>query len=351
MEEIDEAEYVKDDEVEYICPFEINTSDAEAETADQTVKNELCDECEESFDTLSELASHKKLKHASGHTCSDCGESFQFEVKLRAHCRIKHLKPQLSAECVSCDKHFSDRKEYLQHLVAEHLSKQQNTAFECIDCDRTFKTILALNVHIKSHESSKPFKCDECDRSFKQDQHLKYHRYSAHGGPIPTSKLMTRRNESSHALPYKCLYCIQRFLTESSLKLHMRIHTTDRKYQCELCVQPKSFLRANHLKTHVDRVHLKKKPYVCEICGKAFAQKGDKNIHVRRHKGLKNFICDYCHKGFVLLKALKVHLKIHTGESIVKCESCNETFSTNLSLKGEFSRIYQFVYSSILFYY
>lgn len=158
----------------------------------------------------------------------------------------------------------------------------------------------------------RPFKCDSCDRAFVQAQQLKYHRHSAHGGPSLSKKEPPPKPSSDGRIyPYCCSMCNKGFKLPSSLSSHMKIHNEERKHVCSQCGN--SFKRAEHLRIHVNGVHLKKKPYTCEYCPKTFAQSGDRNIHRLRHTHEKNHQCTYCKKMFRLPKALRAHSRIHTS--------------------------------------
>ena len=57
-----------------------------------------------------------------------------------------------------------------------------------------------------------------------------------------------------------------------NLKSHMRIHTNEKPYECDVC--EKRFSRSDDLKDHV-RIHTNERPYECDVCEKRFRESGN----------------------------------------------------------------------------
>ena len=60
-------------------------------------------------------------------------------------------------------------------------------------------------------------------------------------------------------------------------------------FKCHLC--PIGFTRADKLKYHLQQKHEDAKPFVCTICGKAFAYHSSQKCHERTHSREKIYVC------------------------------------------------------------
>lgn len=67
--------------------------------------------------------------------------------------------------------------------------------------------------------------------------------------------------------------------------------------KCKLLFYGRS--RVSNLNKHVGALHVKKRPHVCEVCGKAFQYFYKLNRHKESvHLGLKPYACPDCEKHF-----------------------------------------------------
>lgn len=83
-----------------------------------------------------------------------------------------------------------------------------------------------------------------------------------------------------------------------------------RPYMCDIC--DKAFSQYGYLIVH-RRAHTGERPYVCHTCGKRFTQSGNLTVHKRTHVvkiKTANF-CYKCNKTFLRVSNFTKHLSVH----------------------------------------
>ncbi|XP_018321077.1 zinc finger and BTB domain-containing protein 24-like isoform X2 [Agrilus planipennis] len=132
--------------------------------------------------------------------------------------------------------------------------------------------------------------------------------------------------------------CGKAFLTSYSLKIHVRVHTKVKPFECSHDGCEKAFNTLYRLRAH-QRLH-NGTTFNCESdgCMKFFTTLSDLKKHIRTHTRERPYKCDEngCGKAFVASHHLKTHRRTHSGERPYACaeNNCTKAFSTPHSLKS-----------------
>ena len=100
--------------------------------------------------------------------CIECGEEFAKIQALMAHSVQMHG----GIKCPHCEKRFSGRQSYNQHIKVVH-SKER---FPCNLCEKDFGNKASLDTHMNQHMGIQPYQCDTCDATFPGSNNLYRHK-------------------------------------------------------------------------------------------------------------------------------------------------------------------------------
>ncbi|XP_033742073.1 LOW QUALITY PROTEIN: gastrula zinc finger protein xFG20-1-like [Pecten maximus] len=123
-----------------------------------------------------------------------------------------------------------------------------------------FERVVTPVSLFKDEES---FTCDVCN-----DVSADFESYDKH------NNTMHRR--------FLCEYCGKTFTSKPNRDRHVRYHTGERPFKCELCT--KSFFRGDDLKYHRTTRHAEIKPFSCTKCAMTFAWHNDLERHLKTHR-------------------------------------------------------------------
>ncbi|XP_015834146.1 gastrula zinc finger protein XlCGF57.1 isoform X27 [Tribolium castaneum] len=321
-DEIDQPEYVEapstsaDDQP---GPSGVNKTTVEAPSQNDRSSKVRCKLCNVKFENSKMIKWHRRKFHTPDrYQCTTCGKTFKerYLLKLHSvvhspektyHCKvcgiyvktyhqlIYHNRKHRTIDpktCPHCNRQFRSASSY-----KEHLDTHKGLQFPCTICQKTYKSILILNRHMKTHIDVAQSRCEFCQKFFKTPNSLRKHVKKLHQGER-----------------HLCDICGKSLTSAASLRDHTLIHTGEKPFPCPYC--EKRFAKKQHLTDHV-RVHTKEKPHACPYCEKKYSQRTPLTLHIRSvHEGEKPFACVICSKRFVSNALLQTHLRLHTNKNV-----------------------------------
>ncbi|XP_053190693.1 uncharacterized protein LOC128374442 isoform X2 [Scomber japonicus] len=193
---------------------------------------------------------------------------------------------------------------------------------QCGECGRVLSSSAALESHVSCHTGHRPFSCTLCGKSFPDSKGFKRH------GRV-------HRNGRIHI----CQHCGKGFVYRFGLTKHLQmVHGRIKPFVCQIC--NKAFFAKRDVETHI-RIHTGEKPFPCNLCERRFARRVELNVHLRWHNGEKRHWCPYCGKGFLDSNNLKRHKYIHTGEKPHSCPHCSKNFTQSGHLKKHVKNVHK----------
>lgn len=280
-----------------------------------------CDYCGESIKYKKEMINHMK-QHKVNHrySCKMCQETFKSRRKLLDHSLEVHgVKPKVINELFSCD--VCDMKFDVRSIFETHkLSHDDNARhYICSICSSAFKSVGNLRRHEATHVTTRDFECQHCFKTFKTHLALKVHLEAVH---------------ASVKVFVNCSVC-KVIIQEKHLRTHMKNQHTEegqeKPFSCTVCF--KAFKTEKLGQRHYDAVHdpkLQSSIYLCPMCPDQFYRQRDLKEHSFIHFNGVIYQCETCLKMFKSKRLLTVHAVVHTdAPGNFPCTLCqNVVFKT-----------------------
>ena len=134
--------------------------------------------CKKTFMKYKWCENHK-VKCGSVHVvCNMCNKRFKSVRYLKVHIKTIHVKPKIQCDKADCDMKFLTESKLRAHI-------KSHDKVECEICGKTFKSKNVLKCHKFKHHSQKQtveriWKCSLCPHSVKSERGLRYHKDLVH---------------------------------------------------------------------------------------------------------------------------------------------------------------------------
>ncbi|XP_027839132.2 zinc finger protein 423-like [Aphis gossypii] len=198
-----------------------------------------CKLCGKVYSSVANLGRHVSIVHTKCYepmTCNVCGRTFKHKFSFREHLKIKHKKLFKNYEEINVKNKRANRK-----IIP--INKKRIMKYFCKICKMKFADNITLQEHSKIHIVDM-YNCKDCGQQFETNVTLGNHIMENHSGDNFISnknnhiKNYENQNTSLEIInnnPAQCKVCLKILKDPGYLREHMRLHTGDKPFKCDLC--------------------------------------------------------------------------------------------------------------------
>ena len=256
--------------------------------------------------------------------CSGCALKSYSSKKIVTHINKEHPNSDGKAEKLTCGECIFNRGDH--HC---HESYTEGKIYDCNQCDYTTHRKPNLMRHMKIHTGEKPYKCNQCDyasfQKFSLVSHVKTHNENTYKCNICSFSCKWLHNLRDHGREHK------KVSTDFALELNRKVSN------CTQCGHKARDYQ--HLKRHVEAVHLNVKRFVCNSCDYKSYYEKNIEIHIKsHHKDLNSarsqkLDCSDCMSNIEHNKSDVTHSKV-TKKALRVCKICKYETKNRTYLKN-----------------
>lgn len=233
-------------------------------------------------------------------TCPDCSKVFhdtwKYKVHMRSHTGVKPFG------CSMCTFFATSKMTVRDHIHRKHKDAENpRILLRTVGIDGTVS-------HVELNMPQREFKCDHCGEVFQDNYHMKHHKKKAH----------------TDVAPFSCVECNHREWARANIIIHCLQAHEDKNIE--------GLILRNNKPFNVGPLKLPK----CQQCDKVFPYQSQLYIHMKQHTGERNYFCDMCSYRTNSKTALEKHILKHLeGEEPKKAPNTRKRNSKKKAAKED----------------
>ncbi|KAH8409778.1 hypothetical protein KR222_007138, partial [Zaprionus bogoriensis] len=272
------------------------------------------------------------------HICARCHSDLNHSIAFRERCMEAQtvLQEKANAMKLQSTKELDDNSEHEPHstTLPYHVIRAQN--FKQNAAKKNSKGSAVPNENIKHRkivrvQSRKAAKAQPATEDLERTSETEQEIHSLSADQQSNKKI----KRAPTAKTYVCDKCGRCFADSSNLKVHLLRHSGVKHFECQECSA--KYFTQHLLNLHIRVRHQGEMPYACKYCGERFFTSTARCRHESvKHTRNSSYVCKLCGKTYLTKSCLNKHGFLHTGERPYRCDLCHVAFPRNTNLKIHF---------------
>ncbi|KAG8314120.1 hypothetical protein J6590_099640, partial [Homalodisca vitripennis] len=188
-------------------------------------------------------------------------------------------------QCSFCGKEFKKPSDLVRHTRIH----TQEKPYKCKYCCRGFSVRSTLVTHMRTHTGNKEHKCNICNKSFSSASVLWKHKKVQHSNKTVVAKGTAEEPQPQEQQQQESGTTVQ---VEQNGSSSTNVLSAD--YQQPLVLTDQGVMQVVTLRQVWSVADNPDRPHRCHICGHSYRKSNHLKVHLRNHSGERPFACNLC---------------------------------------------------------